>query len=177
MNTYSVEVVHKICLWAYGETSKHTKNEIYTTKNKNVFQRWKQRERMPRATRCVPQKRAVKFSGAMYLSVWVCANCLHVCVILSVCAPCTLYCMLCVWLGKYFGRILISSKLLYILLDRTHFATIKYYMKNRKRMTLKMGRRSTHTHTLSYSHTHTRTRARQIDRAKLINCKLPVRVL
>lgn len=35
----------------------------------------------------------------------------------------------------------------------------------------------THTHTLSYSHTHTRTRARQIDRAKLINCKLPVRVL
>lgn len=90
MNTYSVEVVHKICLWAYGETSKHTKNEIYTTKNKNVFQRWKQRERMPRDTRCVPQKRAVKFSGAMYLSVYVCANCLHVCVILSVCAPCTL---------------------------------------------------------------------------------------
>lgn len=111
------------------------------------------------------------------VSVCVCANCLHVCVILSVCAPCTLYCMLCVWLGKYFGRILISSKLLYILLDRTHFATIKYYMKNRKRMTLKMGRRSTHTHTISYSHTHTRTRASQIDRAKLINCKLPVRVL
>lgn len=26
-----------------GETSKHTKNEIYTTKNKNVFQRWNQK--------------------------------------------------------------------------------------------------------------------------------------
>lgn len=159
MNTYSVEVVHKICLWAYGETSKHTKNEIYTTKNKNVFQRWKQRERMPRDTRCVPQKRAVKFSGAMYLSVCVCVCELFACMCdpLSVCPmyP-VLYALRLV--GKILRPYFDFIKAFVHITGQDTFCDNKILHEKPKTDDIKNGAtQHTHTHTFIQSHTYSNT--------------------
>lgn len=121
------------------------KMKFIQQKNKNVFQRWNQKAAPGRTLRTLKTSCKV-FRGDVFVCVCVCATLCALSIYICVCV----HCMLCVWLGKYFGRILISSKLLYILLDRTHFATIKYYMKNEKRKTddIKNGAtRNTHTRT------------------------------
>lgn len=106
--------------------------------------------------------------------VSVCANCLHVCVTLCVPrVPCTV-CFASGWkiLRPYFDFI----KAFVHITGQDTFCDNKILHEKRKTDDIKNG-------ATQYKHKHTRTHtvtciltlaARQIDRAKLINCKLPV---